>query len=84
MVLSTPVISLTSDVALLPIVGDIDTNRAKYIMDNVLERCSKLGVDYLFIDMLDVVIIDKMVAHRIFNIVNSLKLLGIEAILCQN
>ncbi|WP_176465679.1 STAS domain-containing protein [Virgibacillus sp. 7505] len=79
--LSTPVISLTPEVALLPLVGDIDTNRAKYMMDNVLSQCAKLGVDYLFIDMSGVVIIDTMVAHRIFNIVNSLKLLGVETIL---
>lgn len=79
--LSTPVISLTPEVALLPLVGDIDTNRAKYMMDNVLSQCAKLGVEYLFIDMSGVVIIDTMVAHRIFNIVNSLKLLGVETIL---
>lgn len=79
--LSTPVISLTSDVALLPLVGDIDTNRAKYMLDSVLARCAKLEVEYLFIDMSGVVIIDTMVAHRIFNIVSSLKLLGVETIL---
>ncbi|MFP7477963.1 STAS domain-containing protein [Terribacillus saccharophilus] len=79
--LSTPVISLTPDVALLPLVGDIDTNRAKYMMDNVLEQCAKLGVEYLILDMSGVVIIDTMVAHRIFNIVNSLRLLGVETIL---
>ncbi|MFP7493472.1 STAS domain-containing protein [Terribacillus saccharophilus] len=79
--LSTPVILLTPDVALLPLVGDIDTSRAKYMMDSVLSQCAKLRVEYLFIDMSGVAIIDTMVAHRIFSIMDSLKLLGIETIL---
>ncbi|WP_366247400.1 STAS domain-containing protein [Terribacillus aidingensis] len=79
--LSTPVISLTPTVALLPLVGEIDTNRAQYMMDNVLHSCSKLGVDHLFIDMSGVVVIDTMVAQRIFSIIESLKLLGVETII---
>jgi rsbT co-antagonist protein RsbR len=80
--LSTPVISLTSTVALLPLVGEIDTNRARYMIDNVLHSCSKLAVDYLFIDMSGVVVIDTMVAQRIFSIIEALKLLGVETIIC--
>jgi rsbT co-antagonist protein RsbR len=80
--LSTPVISLTPTVALLPLVGDIDTNRAHYMMDNVLHSCSKLEVDHLFIDMSGVVVIDTMVAQRIFSIIEALKLLGVETIIC--
>jgi rsbT co-antagonist protein RsbR len=79
--LSTPVISLTPTVALLPLVGDIDTNRAQYMMDNVLHSCSKLEVDHLFIDMSGVVVIDTMVAQRIFSIIEALKLLGVETII---
>ncbi|WP_244499281.1 STAS domain-containing protein [Terribacillus halophilus] len=65
----------------MPLVGEIDTNRAKYMLDNVLAQCAKLGGEYLFTDMSGVVIIDTVVDHRIFNIVNSLRLLGVETIL---
>ncbi|PAE15232.1 hypothetical protein CHH91_15975 [Virgibacillus sp. 7505] len=79
--LSTPVISLTQSVALLPLVGEIDTRRAQHMMDSVLQECGRLGVDHLFIDMSGVVVIDTMVAHRIFTIVKTLKLIGVETII---
>ncbi|SDD38478.1 rsbT co-antagonist protein RsbR [Terribacillus halophilus] len=79
--LSTPVISLTPNVALLPLVGEIDTNRAQFMMDNVLHSCATLEVDHLFIDMSGVVVIDTLVAQRIFSIIEALKLLGVETIL---
>ncbi|MFS0561085.1 STAS domain-containing protein [Terribacillus sp. 179-K 1B1 HS] len=79
--LSTPVISLTPNVALLPLIGEIDTNRAQFMMDSVLHSCAMLEVDHLFIDMSGVVVIDTLVAQRIFSIIEALKLLGVETII---
>ena len=64
--------------ALLPLVGDIDTARAKIILENTLKECSQKGVQHLCIDLSGVVIIDTMVAHQIFDLVTSLRLIGVE------
>ncbi len=79
--LSSPIISLTDEIALLPLVGDIDTNRAKIMMEHTLEQCVKTGVDFLVIDLSGVPMIDTMVAHQIFQLVKALRMIGVKATL---
>lgn len=79
--LSSPVISLSNDTALLPLVGDIDTARAKIILENTLEQCSAKRVRHLYIDLSGVVIIDTMVAHEIFQLIDTLNLIGVKSTL---
>ncbi|WP_245808936.1 STAS domain-containing protein [Shouchella patagoniensis] len=74
--LSSPVIDLSNRVSLLPIVGDIDTYRARVIFDETLNKCSASGVQELIIDLSGVVIIDTMVANQIFQVMEGLKLIG--------
>lgn len=75
--LSAPVIKLDSTIALLPLVGEIDTNRAKVILESTLQQCSKLQINHLYIDLLGVPIVDTMVAHQLFHMINALKLIGV-------
>jgi rsbT co-antagonist protein RsbR len=79
--LSSPVILLQNKTALLPLIGDIDTARAKLILENTLTQCAKLEVEHLCIDLSGVAIIDTMVAHEIFHLINALRLLGVKSIL---
>lgn len=76
--LSSPVISLTQDIALLPLVGDIDTARAKSMLENTLQQCNKMGVNQLFMDLSGVVMIDTMVAHQLFQLIEALRLIGVK------
>ncbi|TYR72989.1 STAS domain-containing protein [Rossellomorea vietnamensis] len=79
--LSAPVITLTEDVGLLPIIGDIDTSRAKSILETTLQQAADSGISYLIIDLSGVVMVDTMVAHQIFQLIESLKLIGVETAL---
>ncbi|WP_026696083.1 STAS domain-containing protein [Peribacillus kribbensis] len=79
--LSSPVISLSREIALLPLVGDIDTARAKFMIENTLKQCAKLGVNQLFLDLSGVVMIDTMVAHQLFQLIEALNLLGVKTTL---
>jgi rsbT co-antagonist protein RsbR len=79
--LSSPIISISADTALLPLVGDIDTARAKVILENTLHQCTIKEVDQLFIDLSGVVIIDTMVAHEIFQLIDALNLIGVKTTL---
>ncbi|MBN8251238.1 MULTISPECIES: STAS domain-containing protein [Priestia] len=79
--LSSPIISLSSSLALLPIVGEIDTDRARFILENTLNQCVDKGIRHLLLDLSGVVIIDTMVAHQIFQLIESLSLIGVKATL---
>lgn len=76
--LSTPVIALNKKTALLPLVGEIDTARAKILLEKTLEQCNRLGVNRLLLDLSGVVIIDTMVAHQIFQLIEALSLIGVK------
>lgn len=77
--LSSPVITLNNDTALLPLVGDIDTARAKMILENTLKQCAGNRVAHLYIDLSGVVMIDTMVAHQIFQLIEALELIGVKS-----
>ena len=79
--LSAPVIKLQHDKGLLPIVGEIDLQRAKYILENTLSECSKQNITYLFIDLSGVNFIDTIVAMQIFQLIDALKIVGVKTTL---
>lgn len=79
--LSSPVIYIRQGVALLPLVGDIDTQRSKFILENTLAECARLGVRHLFLDLSGVVLIDTMVAQHLFQLIEALRLLGVKTTL---
>jgi rsbT co-antagonist protein RsbR len=79
--LSVPVVPLFPGVAVLPVVGDIDTNRAKLLLEATLQQCLDHEITSLVIDLSGVNYIDTMVAHRLFQLVSTLKLLGVKTTL---
>ncbi|MCY8233364.1 STAS domain-containing protein [Priestia endophytica] len=79
--LGSPIISLSEDLAVRPLVGDIDTERAKRMIDSTLHQCVELGVKRLFIDLSGVLIIDTMVAYQIFQLIQALQLVGVNCTL---
>ncbi|WP_079508785.1 STAS domain-containing protein [Mesobacillus jeotgali] len=79
--LGAPVIPLGDTIAVLPLIGDIDTDRAKRIMETVPAKCIEEKVDKLCIDLSGVPVVDTMVAHQIYSIIQVLSLLGINTFL---
>nr|WP_243847105.1 STAS domain-containing protein [Thalassobacillus devorans] len=76
--LSVPIIEITESVAVLPLVGAIDTARAQLLMDHALSESSNNDYDYFIIDVSGVPVIDTMVADQIFKVIRGLKLIGVE------
>lgn len=76
--LGTPVISIVDGVAVLPIIGDIDTRRARVLLEHVLKETNRQEIDCLIMDFSGVFIVDTMVAQELFKIIDSLKLTGVE------
>lgn len=74
--LSVPMVPLAKGIAVMPIVGQIDTHRAQLIMENALTKSAQLQLHYLIFDISGVLIVDTMVANNIFQIVKALQLIG--------
>ncbi|MBX9966118.1 STAS domain-containing protein [Priestia aryabhattai] len=79
--LSVPVVRMTEEIGILPLVGDLDTKRAQYLMESALEKGSHYKLKWLIIDLSAVPIIDTMVADQLFKVIAGLQLLGIEVVI---
>jgi rsbT co-antagonist protein RsbR len=79
--LSAPVIKLQDHIGLLPVIGEIDTQRAKYLLENTLSECTNKSITHLYIDLSGVNIIDTMVAMQIFQLIDALKIVGVKTTL---
>ncbi|MDG5473894.1 STAS domain-containing protein [Jeotgalibacillus sp. ET6] len=76
--LAAPVVPLQHDIAILPLVGSIDQDRAEQIMTKAVPKISSLNIDCLIIDFSGIHKIDTEVAAHIFTITSVLDLLGIQ------
>ncbi|MCM2981386.1 STAS domain-containing protein [Niallia circulans] len=77
--LSVPVIPITDSIGVLPLIGDIDSLRAKLILETVPVRCKEEGIEHLFIDLSGISSIDTMVLHELMKLTKILSFIGIES-----
>nr|WP_286182776.1 STAS domain-containing protein [Bacillus sp. ISL-55] len=78
--LSTPVVPVQENVSVLPLVGKMDYDRARLIMERAIPLVAKQKVQCLIIDFSGIVTIDATIAKHIFDIHNVLRLLGVDSI----
>ncbi|WP_412851655.1 STAS domain-containing protein [Ectothiorhodospira shaposhnikovii] len=81
MELSTPVLRLWHQILLLPLVGIIDTGRARQIADHLLEAIARHEARVTVIDLTGVPIIDTSVAQHIMKTIDAARLLGSRVVL---
>ena len=79
--LSTPVIQLWEGILALPLIGKVDSARAKQIMENLLNKIIKTQSSQVVIDITGLPIVDTAVASRLMRTVDAARLLGAECIL---
>ncbi|MGX4610283.1 STAS domain-containing protein [Priestia sp. JNUCC 25] len=78
---SFPVIPIVDHIAVLPLVGLIDEIKGDSIIEVVPKRCAEKHIRHLVIDLSGVNYVDTYVAHKFFDLINILQLLGIHAIM---
>lgn len=78
--LSAPVVPIKDGIAILPLIGAIDSFRANHILENVVPELSELKLKYLIIDFSGILNIDLEVAHNFVQIQGVLKLIGIDTL----
>ncbi|ARI75882.1 STAS domain-containing protein [Halobacillus mangrovi] len=76
--LSVPVVPITKGIAVLPLIGEIDSDRAQLVMETSLQQSTELDLSHLFIDISGVPVIDTVVAHNIYQVVHALELVGVK------
>ncbi|WP_053361949.1 STAS domain-containing protein [Bacillus sp. FJAT-27251] len=79
--LSAPVVPIKEGVAVLPLIGSMDSYRAHHILENVIPRIAEKKVNYLIADFSGLYNIDLDIALHLFQIENVLRLLGITTII---
>lgn len=79
--LSAPLIPVMDNITIMPLIGTIDTERAKLIMENLLEGVIKHNADVVLIDITGVPVVDTMVAHHIIQAAEAVRLIGSTCIL---
>lgn len=79
--LSAPLIPVMDKITIMPLVGTIDTERAKLIMENLLEGVIRHNSEVVLIDITGVPVVDTMVAHHIIQAAEAVRLIGSTCIL---
>jgi rsbT co-antagonist protein RsbR len=79
--LSTPVIQVYENVLVLPLVGAIDTERARRVMEELLLGITNYQAELVIIDITGVPVVDTSVANHLMQTVKAARLLGAQSIL---
>jgi rsbT co-antagonist protein RsbR len=79
--LSAPLIPVFEKISVMPLVGTIDTERARLIMENLLTGVVKHRAEVVLIDITGVPVVDTMVAHHIIQASEAVRLVGAKCML---
>ncbi|MFK2826297.1 RsbT co-antagonist protein RsbRA [Bacillus sp. B190/17] len=79
--LSAPLIPVFEKISVMPLVGNIDTERAKLIMENLLNGVVSHRAEVVLIDITGVPVVDTMVAHHIIQAADAVRLVGAQCMI---
>ncbi|TFE01974.1 STAS domain-containing protein [Jeotgalibacillus salarius] len=79
--LSAPLIPVVDQISVMPLVGTIDTERARLVMENLLDGVVNHRSEVVLIDITGVPVVDTMVAHHIIQAAEAVHLVGAKCML---
>lgn len=79
--LSASLIPVFDKVSVMPLVGTIDTERARLIMENLLDGVVRHRAEVILLDITGVPVVDTMVAHHIIQAADAVRLVGAKCML---
>ncbi|MBV9788303.1 MAG: STAS domain-containing protein, partial [Chloroflexi bacterium] len=79
--LSTPLIPITDQVVVMPLIGAIDSGRAAQIVETLLQGVAKCRAETALIDITGVSVVDTQVANILVQAAQAVQLLGAHAVL---
>jgi anti-anti-sigma factor len=79
--LSTPLIPITDEVVIMPLIGTIDSQRAQQVMEALLEGVAQHQADLVILDITGVSVVDTQVAQSFIQAAHAVRLLGAQVML---
>jgi DNA-binding response OmpR family regulator/anti-anti-sigma regulatory factor len=79
--LSAPLIPITDEILVMPLIGTIDVERAGQAVEMALRGASERNATYLIVDLTGVKVVDTIVATMLIQTARGLDLLGTRAII---
>jgi rsbT co-antagonist protein RsbR len=79
--LSTPLIPISDEVVIMPLIGTIDSQRAQMVMETLLDGVARYKADLVILDITGVSVVDTQVAQAFIQAAQAVKLLGAQVML---
>ena len=79
--MSTPTIKLWEGILVLPVIGVIDSARAQFMMESILNKILASSSKVIILDIHGVAAVDTAVANHLIKITKATKLMGCECLL---
>jgi anti-anti-sigma regulatory factor/GAF domain-containing protein len=79
--LSSPVIPIFEGIIVLPLIGNIDTQRASQVLEGLLAGIERYRAQVVLMDVTGVPVVDTSVANHLLKAAQATRLLGAEAVL---
>jgi PAS domain S-box-containing protein len=79
--LSSPLIPITDNVVIMPLIGTIDSGRAQQVMETLLEGVAQHKADIAILDITGVAVVDTQVANVLIQAAQAVRLLGAKVML---
>jgi rsbT co-antagonist protein RsbR len=79
--LSTPLIPISDDVMVMPLIGSVDSRRAQQVLESLLSGVAERRARVAILDITGVTVVDTQVANGIVRAAQAVKLLGAQVIL---
>lgn len=78
--IAAPIVPVTEGIAVLPLVGSVDYDRASHLLEIIPQKIQGQQLQYLIIDVSGISNIDRVVAEFLFKIDSIMRLLGIQLV----
>jgi PAS domain S-box-containing protein len=79
--LSTPLIPISNEVVIMPLIGAMDSRRAQQVLETLLEGVAGSGASIAILDITGVALVDTQVANALIRAAQAVKLLGAQVVL---
>lgn len=79
--LSTPLIPISNDVLVMPLIGSVDSRRAEQVLETLLHGVANRSANVVILDVTGVTVIDTQVADTLVRAARAVGLLGAKVIL---
>lgn len=79
--LSTPLIPISDDVLIMPLIGALDSSRMQQILERLLVGIQETHARYVIIDITGIVVVDTQVANALIQAAQAVRLLGAQVII---